>query len=155
MVYVNNNETIKELNDAIKGDFVSNIAPKSINNSVQPVININPKDYKIINIVKSNTSGTIYATPTNKDFYLRGITLSGSSITAGLCRININANVQDMGAVDLLQLALQVSAAVPAASDTQIIIYPIPLKITRNTNIAFTSAGTVEHSQACIFGTLE
>lgn len=80
MAYIDNSETKKEINDAIRGNAVSNLAPTKVNDSVQPVININPKDYRRCNIVKvgsaTNANATIYTTPTDKDFYLVGACIS-------------------------------------------------------------------------------
>ena len=81
MAYIDNTDTKKEINDAIRGNAVSNLAPTKVIDSVQPVININPKDYRRCNIVRRNnaanaTSATIYTTPADKDFYLVGVSLA-------------------------------------------------------------------------------
>ena len=81
MAYIDNSETKKEINDAIRGNAVSNIAPSQLANQVIPVIDVNPKHSRRVNIVKNqnalnSTSGTIYTTPSDKDFYLVGCEIS-------------------------------------------------------------------------------
>ena len=83
MVYIDNTQTKKEMEDAVRGNSVTNIAPTKVNDFIQPVININPKDYRRVNIVRSRaTAGAIYTTPVDKDFFLTSSFLSVAKVAA-------------------------------------------------------------------------
>jgi len=61
-------------------DGYSDHAPSEISNFIQPIVDVTPNNNRIVNIYKeldvTNTSGTIYTTPTDKDFYLTSCSLS-------------------------------------------------------------------------------
>ena len=154
MAYIDNTDTKKEMNDAMRGNAVSNIAPTKINDSVQPVININPKDYRRCNIIKrasalNSTSATIYTTPTDKDFYLVGATLSlikdaTSTSTYSALDVTINGARGEIIYIPTITLT--------AETQSLSISLPFPILVDRNTTIRvlngtnvanITSSGTI------------
>jgi hypothetical protein len=78
MVKIDKTETIKELNDAVRGGAVYNQHSFKVADEVVPVFNINPKDYKNANWSNSGNYGssgnnTLLITPaaiTGRTYYL-------------------------------------------------------------------------------------
>ena len=153
MAYIDNSETKKEMNDAIRGNSVSNIAPTKINDSVQPVININPKDYRRVNIVKRvGTAATVYTTPTDKDFYLVAFNISAGSLTAGTNTWNLSATIDgDSSATALAYIYLEITAGT-SSQDSTSQNFKYPIKIARGTNITTSGAGTFSGRSCTIYG---
>lgn len=138
MAYIDNTQTKREIDDAIRGNSVTNLAPTKVSDNVQLVLNVNPKDYKNSEIVLSNTcvnstSSTIYTTPTDRDFYLTSAQLSMikdagalSTYSAINCTINGDANVRLIRVIGL---------ATTAQTESLSISFPAPVKVDRGTAI--------------------
>lgn len=150
MAYIDNSDTKKEMNDAMRGNSVSNIAPTKIADIVQPVININPKDYRRCNIVRSNnaannTSATIYTTPLDKDFYLVSSSLFViKDITATSTSSDIRVVVE--GVTNSI-IAISGITLTPQANG-QTISFSSPIKIDRGTNITVINSTNVANIKA-------
>lgn len=78
-----------------------NSVPSSVNPSIQPVIDVNPLAYSPANIDGQTTNdggGVLYTTPTNTDFYVSFMSISGyiessgSNGNGGLYTINATVN---------------------------------------------------------------
>lgn len=144
MAYIDNSDTKKALNDAIRGNAVSNVAPNQVVNSVQPVIDVHPNHNRVCNIVKSNAgtstgATTIYTTPIDKDFYLVGVF---ASITKDATCDNTEAVVNiiiDGSSNSIMRMGSQ---TLTAESKTASMVFPIPVKIDRNTVITITATKT-------------
>lgn len=82
MATINNSDTIKRiLNDAKIQTSIDDV-PNQLASKVVPVLIANPE--RIVNVIKNynkaNTgASTMYTTPTDKDFYLTDVWLSGSA----------------------------------------------------------------------------
>ena len=80
MTIIQNSDTLKEIRETTGANYMENKFP-----SVIPVIDVNPKKTKSINIAKRgsvNTSGaavTLYTTPTDRDFFLTNVIIAFSS----------------------------------------------------------------------------
>ena len=153
MAYIDNTDTKKEMNDAMRGNAVSNIAPTKIIDSVQPVININPKDYRRCNIIKSTSSaGTVYTTPADKDFYLTGVFFSGSNKTASQDSV-VSVAFVPKGATSLTVLSLTYSTT--AILDTNHandnVVFPFPILLERSSSLILTSTNNATQ-RLSIFG---
>lgn len=102
-------------------------------NYIQPIIDIKP----ICNIVRdagfSNSTGTsIWTTPSDKDFYLVGVTLSlRTDATAQTIQLVLTAKVDQVNH-NILQIA---NIPLNATTANNSISLPIPIKIDRNSNI--------------------
>jgi hypothetical protein len=150
MAYIDNSETLKELNEAIRGNVVSNIAPNGVNNSIQPVINVNPKDYRRCNIVKSgttihSTTTTIYTTPTDKDLFICSAFISvikdvGSTSILTRLRASVDGVVSDILNISTLTTTIQ--------NSNNSISFPNPIKIDRGTAITLTNSANVANVSA-------
>jgi hypothetical protein len=154
MAYIDNTQTKVEMNDAMRGNSVSNIAPTRISDVIQPVININPKDYRRINIVKSRTNaGTVYTTPTDKDFYLAAIFIGGSSITAGANAATISAIIEgDTSSTALASLKLSNTVVIDATSGNIPMTFPLPIKLAKGSAISSATGGTFAAVTFSIYG---
>lgn len=154
MTYVDNSNTDKELNEAIRGNAVTNIIPKKIADFIQPVININPKDYKLQErVITRSSAGTIYTTPTDKDFYLTGIHLSATCVTVGA---NGNASVSGFpegitSATTFNSLVLSPTAIIDSSTGVSNLMFQRPIKCARNTAIVL-NVSSVHQTRAVIFG---
>lgn len=150
MVYIDNTQTKKEIEDAIRGNSVSNLAPTKVSDTVQLVLPINPKDYRRVNIVKTGlatnaTSATIYTTPTDKDFFLTSLALSIiKDVTSTSLRTDI-AVVIDGAAQNLLSIC---SLTLTAQAQNIAQSYHAPIKIDRGTNITVSNTTNVANITA-------
>lgn len=82
MAYIDNTETARELVEAIRGNANTNLPPRQVNNSIQPVIDINPKQFRRSNIcvgtiATANSDTTLLTTDSTKEFFLTSASLSG------------------------------------------------------------------------------
>jgi hypothetical protein len=145
MAYIDNSETKKEINDAIRGNAVSNIAPTQLANQVIPVIDVNPKNLRRCNIVRAGVasnaiSGTIYNTPADKDFFLCSSTISltkdaTSTSTSSRMNVIIDGATQVINRIDGFTLTAQ--------QQTSNITFSTPIRIDRNTSITVTNTTNV------------
>ena len=76
----NNNITLKRLIDELKLQLSDGV-PQNVLNSIQPVIIANDPEKSTI-ARRRNSSGTIYTTPSDVDFYLTGLILNGANEAA-------------------------------------------------------------------------
>jgi len=132
MAYIDNSETKKELNDAIRGNCVSNIATNKLSDTIVPVIDINPKLLRRSNVVKSGvltnaTTSTIYTVPSDKEFYLVAAALAFiKDATATTTKIAINVTTDDGLTGDVLAVpSITLTASTGEISNS----FPAPIKI--------------------------
>ena len=80
MATIHNTDLTKELKEGAKLQQLRDLIPSQLADKVVPVMEVNPKLLRRINIVRyredsNSTGGVIYTTPTDKDFYLCGVTM--------------------------------------------------------------------------------
>jgi len=138
MATIYNSNLTKELIDVAKLQTSRDIVPNQIAEKVVPVIDVNPKHSRVINVVRSaaavNALATnIYTTPaTNQDFYLTSLCLStikdatATAVTV-LIDLTIDGAVRNVMVIGCLTLTAQ--------SGNMALSFPIPIKIDRNTTI--------------------
>lgn len=143
MAYIDNSETIKNLNDSIRGNAVSNLAPTQLSKEVMPVIDINPNTNKKNNIVRgassANTGSIVgYTTPTDKDFYLTNISMSYvKNATCDIATGGYGAYVNMWGESGIQSLHQFALLTTTAQSDGISIELANPIRLQRGTNIIF------------------
>lgn len=143
MVYIDNTQTKREIDDAIRGNSVSNVAPSQVNNSIQPVININPKDYRKINICTSitRTSGgttTLITSDANKDTFLTNVYAVWNMDVATAITTHRIRFTQDGATKDIFFPNTNLVVCSGGIS----IDFLYPIKIDRNTAVTFVVTST-------------
>jgi len=81
MAYIYNSDLTKELTEGGKIQVSRDIVPNQLAEKVVPTMEVNPKLFRKINVVKSTVTAltgaiTVYTTPTDKDFFLCGLYLT-------------------------------------------------------------------------------
>ena len=158
MATITNSEVIQEIRDSAKIQAGMESIPNQLENKVIPVMEVNPKLLRRINIVKTATanaatSATIYTTPTDQDFYLVSLTLSmikdssATSVESSITAIIDGATIK---------VASIVGITLTAQNDSISLTFPFPMKIDKNTSIYVTNSTNtaVIKSLACIHGYL-
>jgi len=142
MAYIDNSETKRELDEAIRGNANTNLSPTSLANQVVPVININPKANRRANIVRNinltaSGAGTIYTIPSDKDFFLCSIGVGlvkdvACDVATGrvvVVAVIDGATVQILGIPTITLTAQQSDVAIN---------FSTPIKLDRGTQISIT-----------------
>lgn len=136
MVQVQNASTIKEIRTAA-GLSLSEGFPQQLSNQIFPVININPKDYKIAKSVDNDgtTTYTIKAADSTKEIYLTGFFLSAINTAATTCTlmrltIVIDGATKSLGTIFLVPSGANFNSM---ARD-----FKNPVKIDKNTAVTAT-----------------
>lgn len=153
MAYIDNTQTKKEIEDAIRGNSVSNLAPSKVSDNVQLVCNVNPKDYRRVNIVaRQGGSGTVYTTPTDKEFYLTDTHLAGT-VSAASTSATQTITITPLGqaAVICNSLYLRTLITNDATSGVSNFSFSKPILLARGSAITYAQANC--NAQDCvIFG---
>jgi len=128
--------------DTLKLNPITDNIPRAVIPTIQPVFEVNPK---VCNVVRHSNlavtgSGTIFTTPSDRDFYLNSASLG--MIKDATCDVASNSEssltvTTEGTARRLLQMPL---LTLTAQSENATISYPIPLKLDRNTTITIQSA---------------
>jgi len=136
MVKIQNSDAIKAIRDNARLS-ISEGFPQDLDLKIVPTMDMTPDFHRICDVVKNATainatSGTIYTTPADQDFYLTGATLSvikdvtATSLNSSV-KVTINGEVRSLLRISSLTTTVQ--------SECMTMDYPTPIKIDRNTNI--------------------
>lgn len=144
MAYIDNSETKKELDEAIRGNAQTNLSPSNVAGQVIPVININPKHSRRCNITRATSatgsSGTIYTAPTDKDFFIVACSLSVcKDVTATSTNSDINVTI-DGATNPILSIA---GLTLTAQSESVSLCFNSPIKIDRGTSVTISNTTNV------------
>jgi hypothetical protein len=114
----------------------ANQVPVDTPNSIQPVIEVGPRFCQLIRASSRGTTGssTIYTTPADKDFYIthavltltKDATNDGTSLTLSASQGGLFSNI--------LNIRTQTTTA---GSFSQVISFPYPIKVDRNSAISY------------------
>lgn len=147
-----NSNLTKEVIDGAKLQVQDGNIPSEIAEKVIPVMEVNPKLLRRVNIVKQNTSGNIYTTPTDRDFYLTAFNLSAYSTAVGANQISISAiPYGETAGVVIGRICLFNTAAIDSQNGVLSQDFTVPIKLARGSAISLIAAGTTVRS-ATIFG---
>jgi len=154
MVEIQNKEILDNISSDIKESNTA-VLPRSLANTIQPVINVNPRGNTVVYRVTSGSTGatTIVTTPADKDFYLTGIMISyvktatcdNTSFTAQCTPKDQNSSVTF---IELLGTTLT------AEKDSIYLSFPEPILLARNSGVSITgifSAGAMT-KRGMVFG---
>jgi len=139
MVRINNTDLMNELRDVAKIQVGSDMIPNVMSNQVVPVIDVNPKHARIINLVESVSKSTtgaanVYTTPTSNDFFLCGVNSSfDKNVTCDLADGRLALVVTINGAEKVI---IGHSVITLTAERGEIAVdFNRPIKLDRNTTI--------------------
>jgi len=124
--------------------------PNRFSDFVQPVMEVNPKSFRRINVVKENSrittgSTALYTTPTDRDFFLvAGYLQAVADATADNTTIYLLIQPIDSAEVNIIQMR---KLSLTAFSEKISFCLPFPIKIKRGTTISF---GTTYTVGACV-----
>ena len=150
MAKIYNSELFRELTQGGKIQTSIDRIPSELAEKVVPVMEVNPKLLKELNIIKNTeafntTSATIYTTPSDKDFYLTGYALSvtkdaGSTSQKSWISCTIN------GATTIIVRIETINGQIDSGNLSHTFLYPI--KIDKNTTITVNNSTAVASIQA-------
>lgn len=142
MAQIHNAQLSKEIIDGAKVQLSMDKVPNQIADKVVPVMEVNPKLFRSCNIVENiyGSAGTIYTTPTDKDFFLTSATLSyNKSVADSGTNAFIKLTLPGQGESIILTLpGITLTAEKLAISST----FNPPILIKRGTNI-YTSGANI------------
>lgn len=121
---------------------------QGVEDLIRPVVDMKPIRN---NIIKNLTgSGTLYATPADKDFYLTGAALNGSNVAAAenANQLSITVTLPSGETQIILSHSYYTNATFGTHAEQSQIFYPILIK--RGTNITSSMAGSI--GKATIMG---
>jgi len=154
MVKIFNSDTLFNLKEAISiQQGVDTITPEA-KPDFQPSIETNPRLLRIADLIISATSSAtgnlvVYTTPTGKQwFYLTGMSvclIKDATCNQATGAIHVNASV--LGTKNLLSLATITLTAQQYAKE---VIYSIPLRLDKGTQVAFNVSYTLGVMQRVI-----
>jgi len=123
--------------------------PSELGKTCVPVMDMTPNFHRIINIIKSEevidaTSGIIYTTPTNKDFYLTNAILTiikNATSTSVFSSLNIKVDGVIRGIIFIEETTL-------TAQSAQIVLnLNFPIKVDRGSDIIIAHGTNVSKIQ--------
>lgn len=144
MVEVQNTEIVNNLAKEIK-ESNPNVVPKSIVNSVQPVIivNVDHKENSVVQSATRETTGTttIFTTPADKDFFIIAASID---YTADVVADSILYSLDVVPFGDVSKPLIQLRKnTITLQNDNDSIHFPVAIKLARSSIISMTQAFTV------------
>jgi hypothetical protein len=140
-----NSELTKEIVIGARLQSGTGGIPSELADKVIPTMEVNPRLLEICNIIKRGQainalSATAYTTPTDKDFYLVGATISViKDVTATSLYARLNVTV-DGTIVSLMEIP---GFTVTVQNQSLSISFAYPIKIDRNTTISAVNSTNV------------
>jgi len=137
MAKIYNSELTNEIVRAARIQQNVDEIPSELSNQVVPVMEVNPRLTRTVSIVRSlmASTGTIYTTPTNQDFYLTGSIITGAAVgTQAQLTAVINGATQIINFAEIIEGTGTYVGVVAVTQGNQNCNFPI--KIDRGTAIA-------------------
>lgn len=149
MAQIYNSDLSKELVDGAKIQTSYDKVPNQLADKVVPVMEVNPKLFRISNVVRNiNTTAsgaqTMYTTPTDKEFYLTGLYFSiikDAACDMASGAVTINASVDGVS-----RTLFGIAVLTATAQNSSITFsFPTPVKVDKGAGIVYSgtfAAGT-------------
>jgi len=134
-----NNDIRTAIKQILNLEQYTDRVPAEISSTVGLVVDVNPNHNRIVNIVRSGTainatSGTIYTTPTDKDFYILGANLSViKDVTSTATQSYIQITVDGDATPRSIMLSAGLTLTVQTSQNN--FTLPVPIKLTRGTTV--------------------
>lgn len=159
MTTIYNSDLTKEIIQGAKIQTSLDTVPNKLASSVVPVMEVNPKLLREINLNKygtasNSTSAILYTTPTDKDFYITSAQISLiKDATSTSTETYISCEMENGSLGILIDISTFTLTAQTAQNS---ISFPFPIKIKRGTNITINNTTNVANirSSATITGYL-
>jgi len=156
MATIYNSTLTRELIDAAKIQTSKDKIPSELAEKVVPVMEVNPKLLRRVNIIKgatavNTTPVTIFTTQSGKDFYCTAATLSLiKDVNSTSVYSSIQCSVDGL-VVNLLKIS---SLTLTPQNDSAVINFNPPIKIDRSTAVVIASSTNVANitNTGTIFG---
>ena len=153
MAYIDQTQTKREIDDVIRGNTVSNVAPTKVSDDVQLVLNVNPKDYRRTTVIASSTStGTIATASLTKKTYITAFSIDGTTITAGSSNIRLTVTPKGSTSTIIGQISCQPTALIDSVSAHDNTTLNSPMELEPGSLITVSSAGTWAGRYTFVFG---
>lgn len=157
MATIHNSDLTNELKDGAKLQQIRDVIPTQLAEKVVPVMEVNPKLLRRINVCKNATannatSATIYTTPTDKDFFITCVILSVSKDVTSTSLASAVAGTLFTG--ETISFAGITTETLKSEAHQEVISYPIPIQLKRGTTITVTNTTNVANilTRGLIFG---
>ena len=123
--------------------------PQNMRGDIKAVMDMTPRTHRFNNVIASAASGTIYTTPTDRDFFLTGIDISGSKAVGDSGTVlSLLVNIDGIArTVSIIQ-----KQTVTAESTDKSVQFAVPFKLTRGSVVTYTLTGTWTITQAIVMG---
>lgn len=149
MAQIYNSDLTKEL---VKGASIQQSkdqVPNQLAEKVVPVMEVNPRLLRSVNVIRHvAVAGTMYTTPTDRDFYLTYANVSTSIASANNFYGTITITPKGGAAVIVLSAVGCATALVTGASSTATANFDTPILLERGSTISFAvSNADVKHAQ--------
>jgi hypothetical protein len=137
MATIYNSDLTKEIRDGAKIQVSVDNIPSQLADKVVPVMEVNPKLLRRVNIIRHNnstnaTTVTIYTTPSDRDFYLTSATLSTHKDATSTALFSaLSATIGGLTTY-FMQLGF---LSLTADSKSIALNFSIPIKVDRGSNI--------------------
>lgn len=124
--------------------------PQVLLPNVVPVMDMTPRFHRVVNIVRNGTSAsTIYAVPSDRDFYLTYASLSAAQAATGT-GVSISITVVIDGVTrNLMDIA---TVSLQACTENVFNSFMPPVKIDRGSNIVLSASGSYDRLRGNIAG---
>jgi hypothetical protein len=119
--------------------------PNKLADTIQPVINVDKTPYCDIVVANSGT-GTLYTTPTDKDFYLTALSITSTSQNQSSTNTDSISVTLESGISGVIARCFTASGAASETTNSTNICFTNPIKIKRGTAIT-----TTKNSSLCGF----
>lgn len=152
MVANNNSEISREIIDALQSQLGAEGMPTKVSDTIQLSVEVNPKLLRRCDIIKQvSSASTIYTTPADKDFFVNTVHLGIAKDVADTGTAASITCVVNGATVTLLTIP---GITLTADAQNVVIPFPVPIKVDRNTAVAFAVAGSYTAVRASITGFL-
>lgn len=148
-IEIKKQDIIKEIVEITGAQSTTDVIPNLVSGMIMPVIDVNPKKYRKINLVKAASSlttgtATLYTTPNtnNQDFYLTGVQLYvQKDATCDSSSVILAVTPAETGLATSIITLPMITLTANNISVTREFTYPI--KIAKNSSITLTGTFSV------------
>lgn len=144
--YSRNNEIDKAISLETSRNAGNIQFPHKVKRSIQPIIDVSPVknycDIIVSNLLSNATAVTIYTTPTDRDFFLCGVSMSViKDVTSTSTRASITAI--PFGSTGVVQFSIIQGITLTAQSDSISSVFNPPIKLARGSIISLNATTNV------------